>query len=69
MTQAGYRLRFGRAIHGELLKHFFGLGDVLDHIVSKQQGIRHLLQSFLVALFCYFQQFLVQPEGWWDKQT
>lgn len=67
VTPAGYHLRFGRAVHGQLLKHFPGLGDVLAHVVSEQQGVRHLLLGPLVALFRNFQQFLVQPGSSWGS--
>lgn len=61
MTPAGYHLCFGRAIHCQLLKHFSGLRDVLAHVVSKQQGVGHLLLGPLVALVCNYHQFLIQP--------
>lgn len=61
MTPVGYHLSFGGAMHGQFLKHFSGLGDVLAHVVSKQQGIRHLLLGLLVAPFCNYHQFLIQP--------
>lgn len=68
-TPAGYHLSFGRAIHRKLLKHFSGLGDVLAHVVSEQQGVRHLLLGPLVAFLRNFQQFLVQPGSSWGSTS
>lgn len=59
MEDERYRLSFRRALDSELLKHLFGPGDILVHIVPKQHGIRHLLHGFLMALLCHLQQLFV----------
>lgn len=57
--QDEYRLSFGRALHGELLKDLLCPVDVLVHVVSEQHAIAHLLQGLLVALLSHLQQFVV----------
>lgn len=54
-----YHLSFRWALHCKLLKHFFGLGDVLVYVISKQHCVRHLLHGLLVAFLCYFNQLFI----------